>query len=59
MINGAPIYLENKNGQTACDIAVKKNFREIAEFLETKMVFNVCDQNVIIHFFNCVLEIYG
>ncbi|CAB4001877.1 ankyrin repeat and IBR domain-containing 1-like [Paramuricea clavata] len=38
--NGAPIYLENNEGQTACDIAVKKNFREIAEFLETKMVFN-------------------
>ncbi|XP_028393114.1 ankyrin repeat and IBR domain-containing protein 1-like [Dendronephthya gigantea] len=38
--NGAPIYLENNEGLTACDIAVKKNFREIAEFLETKMVFN-------------------
>ena len=41
MASGAPIYLENKEGQTACDIADKKNFREIAEFLETKMVFNV------------------
>ncbi|XP_046859587.1 ankyrin repeat and IBR domain-containing protein 1-like [Xenia sp. Carnegie-2017] len=38
--NGSPLYIENKNGQTACDIAVKKNFREIAAFLESKMVFN-------------------
>ena len=44
MNNGAPIYLENKEGQTACDIAVEKNFRPIAEFLESKMVFNVSEE---------------
>ncbi len=33
--------LENENKETACDVAEKCAYLDIAEFLETKMVFSV------------------
>lgn len=38
--NGASLYEENQNGDTACDCAIKGRFNAIASFLESKMVFS-------------------
>lgn len=38
--NGASLYEENKNGETACDFAIKRGFNSIAAFLESRMVFS-------------------
>ncbi|CAH3191983.1 unnamed protein product [Porites evermanni] len=38
--SGASLYEENKNGETACDCAIKGNFNDIASFLESRMVFS-------------------
>lgn len=38
--NGASLYEENKNRETACDFAIKKGFNTIAAFLESRMVFS-------------------
>ncbi len=35
--NGANLFLTNQNGETAFDIAVKKNRNDIASFLKTKL----------------------
>lgn len=37
---GASLYEENKNGETACDCAIKGRFNAIASFLESRMVFS-------------------
>lgn len=34
-----PLFVENKDGDTACDVAAKHHFDQICEFLELKMVF--------------------
>ena len=39
--NGASLYEENQNGDTACDFAIKGGFNAIASFLESRMVFSV------------------
>lgn len=39
--NGASLYEENKDGETACDCAIKGGFNAIASFLESRMVFSV------------------
>ncbi|XP_078345058.1 ankyrin repeat and IBR domain-containing protein 1-like [Oculina patagonica] len=38
--NGASLYEENKDGETACDCAIKRGFNTIASFLESRMVFS-------------------
>ena len=44
--SGASLYEENKNGETACDCAIKGNFNDIASFLESRMVFSVSMDHV-------------
>lgn len=44
--SGASLYEENKNGETACDCAIKGNFNDIASFLESRMVFSVSIDHV-------------
>lgn len=39
--NGASLYEENRDGETACDCAIKRGFNSIASFLESRMVFSV------------------
>ena len=39
--DGASLYEENQNGDTACDFAIKGGFNAIASFLESRMVFSV------------------
>jgi len=39
--NGASLYEENRDGETACDCAMKNRFNSIASFLESRMVFSV------------------
>ncbi|XP_015762798.1 PREDICTED: ankyrin repeat and IBR domain-containing protein 1-like [Acropora digitifera] len=38
--DGASLYEENQNGDTACDFAIKGGFNAIASFLESRMVFS-------------------
>lgn len=38
--NGASLYEENQDGETACDCAIKGRFNAIASFLESRMVFS-------------------
>lgn len=37
--HGAPLFLENTDRLTPCDVAMKANFHDIALFLESRMVF--------------------
>jgi len=37
--HSAPLFLENNERQTPCDVAMKANFHDIALFLESRMVF--------------------
>ena len=37
--HGAPLFLENAERLTPCDVAMKANFHDIALFLESRMVF--------------------
>ncbi|KZS01572.1 Ankyrin repeat and ibr domain containing, partial [Daphnia magna] len=37
--HGAPLFLENYERSTPCDVAMKANFHDIALFLESRMVF--------------------
>ena len=46
--NGASLYEENKNGETACDFAIKRGFNSIAAFLESRMVFSVSTAYVMV-----------
>ncbi|XP_055938301.1 ankyrin repeat and IBR domain-containing protein 1-like [Argiope bruennichi] len=41
--HGAPLFIENKSSQTVCDLAEKHKHDEIAQFLETKMLFHIKD----------------
>ena len=34
------MFIENYEGLTACDLAVRENLHDIALFLESRMVFN-------------------
>lgn len=38
--HGADLYMENVDGMTACDLAVRENHHDIALFLESRMIFN-------------------
>ncbi|XP_046457233.1 ankyrin repeat and IBR domain-containing protein 1-like isoform X2 [Daphnia pulex] len=37
--HGAPLFLENSERLTPCDVAMRANFHDIALFLESRMVF--------------------
>ena len=37
--HGAPLFVENIERSTPCDVAMKANFHDIAGFLESRMVF--------------------
>lgn len=37
--HGSPLFQENVERQTPCDLAMKANFHDIALFLESRMVF--------------------
>ena len=37
--HGAPLFLENTERLTPCDVGMKANFHDIALFLESRMVF--------------------
>lgn len=37
--HSAPLFLENNERLTPCDVAMKANFHDIALFLESRMVF--------------------
>ena len=37
--HGAPLFLENTERLTPCDVAMKANFHDIALYLESRMVF--------------------
>lgn len=37
--HGAPLFVENLERLTPCDVAMKANFHDIALFLESRMVF--------------------
>jgi len=37
--HGSPLFLENNERQTPCDLAMKANYHDIALFLESRMVF--------------------
>jgi len=41
--HGAPLFLENKEDHTPCDMAEQNGHSEIAVYLESKMVFSVSD----------------
>lgn len=36
---GAPLFFENAERLTPCDVAMKSNFHDIALLLESRMVF--------------------
>lgn len=38
--HGSDLFIENKEGLTACDLAMRENDHRIAQFLESKMVFS-------------------
>ena len=40
--HGAPLFIENNERLTPCDVAMKANFHDIALFLESRMVFVCC-----------------
>ena len=40
LAHGADPFVENKAGLTACDVAIRENYHEIALLLESKMVFS-------------------
>jgi ankyrin repeat/IBR domain-containing protein 1 len=40
LAHGASVFVENKTGQTPCDCAEQAGLTDIAEFLETKMLFS-------------------
>ena len=37
--HGAPLFLENLERLTPCDVAMKAQFHDVALFLESRMVF--------------------
>ena len=37
--HSAPLFIENNERQTPCDVATKANFHDIALLLESRMVF--------------------
>lgn len=39
MFNGAPLFLENNEKFTPCDLAMRAGYDDIAAFLESRMVF--------------------
>ena len=41
MEQGAKLFIENKDGKTACDLSEDGQFTAIAAYLESKMVFSV------------------
>jgi len=45
--HGASIFCEDNHGLTACDIAEQKKHTAVAAFLETKMVFNVQEEEIL------------
>ncbi|XP_035229937.1 ankyrin repeat and IBR domain-containing protein 1-like, partial [Stegodyphus dumicola] len=49
--HGAPLFVENKSSETICDLAVKNKHEEIAQYLETKILFYT-DTSDIIHTIN-------
>ena len=53
--DGASLYEENQNGDTACDFAIKGGFNAIASFLESRMVFSVSSDLDALKSSNCSL----
>lgn len=37
--HGSDLFLQNSNGLTACDLAAKAGYYELASYLEQQMVF--------------------
>ncbi|XP_040570920.1 uncharacterized protein [Lepeophtheirus salmonis] len=44
--HGADLFVENSEGMTPCDLAIKENNHQIALFLESKMVFSSTPESV-------------
>lgn len=47
--HGAPLFIVNKSFETVCDLAEKNRHDDIAQYLETKMLFYV-RASVLLHF---------